>query len=52
VEGEISGVLLKVKTVGGANRVNLTVSLKGDALEGTWSSSSGGKGTVGFKLAK
>lgn len=52
VEGEINGVLLTLKSVGGSSKVNMTLTLKGDALEGTWSSSAGGKGTVGFKLAR
>jgi hypothetical protein len=52
VEGEINGTLLNLKSVGRAVKTNLTVSLKGDALEGRWSSSAGGKGAVGFKLAR
>jgi hypothetical protein len=52
VEGAINGVLLTLKTVGGSRKVNMTLTLKGDALEGTWSSSTGAMGAVGFKLAR
>ena len=51
VEGEINGILLTLKTAGEAGKVSLTVSLRGNVLEGKWSSSAGGKGNVGFKLA-
>lgn len=52
VEGEINGILLTLKTAGEAGKVSLTVSLKGNVLEGKWPGSGGGRGTLGFKLPK
>lgn len=52
LEGEIKGNQLILRSVGGAGKINLTVTLKGEALEGGWVGSNGGRGTVGFKLSK
>jgi hypothetical protein len=53
VEGEITGIQLSLKSSGTAGTVNFTMSnKKTDALEGSWFSSSGSKGTVGLKIPK
>lgn len=51
-EGEIKGSQLTLRSIGGSLRINMTVILKGDSLEGTWSDSMLQKGTIGFKLPK
>ena len=52
IEGVIEGTRLTWKSVGGANKINATLTLKGDALEGTYKTQAGITGTMGFKLAK
>ena len=53
VEGEIGGInLLTLRTAGEAGKVSMTVTLKGNVLEGKWTSAVGGRGTVGFKLPR
>lgn len=49
-EGEVKGSQLTLRSVGGPSKINITVILKGEGLEGTWSTSNLNKGTVGFKL--
>ena len=52
IEGAIEGTRVTWKSVGGANKINATLTLKGDALEGTYKTQAGITGTMGFKLAK
>lgn len=49
-EGEVKGNQLMLRTVGAAAKGSMTLTLKGEAVEGTWANSIGGRGTLGFKL--
>ena len=55
-EGQVEGVIdanrLTWMTVGGSNKTNANLLLKGDGLEGTYRTQAGVSGTVGLKFAK
>ncbi|MDB5310338.1 MAG: hypothetical protein JWO38_4540 [Gemmataceae bacterium] len=52
VEGEITGTQISFKSVGTAVKVTFSLSQKSNAVEGNFSTSNGGKGTVGLKIPK
>lgn len=51
-EGKVDGTRLTLSSVGSAGKATLTLALKGESLEGTFTTMGGGKGTLGFTLKK
>lgn len=51
-DGEVKGNKLTLRSVGGPSKININVTLKGEGLEGSWSTSNLNYGKVGFKLTK
>ncbi len=52
IEGVIKGARLSWTNVGTANKINATLVLKGEALEGTYKTQAGIVGTIGLKITK
>ena len=49
-EGVVKGTRLTMTRVGSGNKVNTTLDLKGDSLEGSFVDSQGNRGTIGLRF--
>jgi len=52
IEGMINGARLTWTSVGSANRINATLVLRGDGLEGTYKTQAGIFGTIGLRKVR